>query len=188
MSRQGRGRLSTIDLLPEEAQPDIIWAMDELRKRDRLQKDILEEFNGRLADKGIGSISSSAFNRHSIKLAATARRVEDTREITKVLTEKLEPGDTDDLTIMVAELIKTLVFELLQNAGEAGLAPKQAMEMARAIQAAASAQNISADRRRKHETEMASKVGAAVDKVAEAAGLTDKRAEEIRNKVLGVRS
>jgi len=187
MSRKGRGRLSSIDLLPEEAQPEIIWAMDELRKRERLQKDILAEFNGMLADKGIGPISASAFNRHSINLAASARRLEETREITAVLTQKLQPGDTDNLTIMVAEFIKTLVFEMLNAKDEAGYSPKQAMEMARAIHAATSAQNISADRRRKLEAETESKVVEAIDTVAEATGLSKDRAKEIRNKVLGVR-
>lgn len=188
MSRQGRGRLSSIDLLPDEALPDIQWAMEELKNRDRLQKDIHEEFNGRLADRGIAPISKSAFNRHSIKLAGIARRIEETREITAVLTEKLEPGDTDNLTIMVAETIKTLVFEMLTAGGEAGFTPKQAKEMAEALRAAASSQKVSADRRVKLEKELASQVDEAVEKIAEVAGLSDERAKDIRNKVLGVRS
>jgi len=188
MSRQGRGRLSSIDLLPEEALPDIQWAMEELKNRDRLQKDIHEEFNSRLADRGIAAISKSAFNRHSIKLAGIARRIEETRGITAVLTEKLEPGDTDNLTIMVAETIKTLVFEMLTEAGEAGFNPKQAKEMAEALRAAASAQKVSAERRAKLEGELASKVDDAVEKIAEVAGLSAERAKDIREKVLGVRS
>lgn len=30
--REGRGRLSSIDQLPEEAEPDIVWANEQLRK------------------------------------------------------------------------------------------------------------------------------------------------------------
>ena len=32
--REGRGRLSSIDQLPDEAEPDILWALEELRKRE----------------------------------------------------------------------------------------------------------------------------------------------------------
>lgn len=184
MAKKGRGHLSSIDLLPDEAQPDIQWALQELKSRDRLQKDIHEEFNARLAERGLGPISSSAFNRHSIKLAGIARRMEETREITSVLTEKLEPGDTDNLTIMVAETIKTLVFEMLTDGGEAGFNPKQAKEMAEALRAAASAQKVSADRRLKVEEELANKVQDTVERVAKIQGFSKDTVNSIKAKIL----
>ena len=187
MARKGRGRLSSIDLLPDVATPDIAWAMEELRKRERLQIDILEEFNSRLADHGITPISSSAFNRHSIKLATIARRIEETRAITSVLTERLEPGDTDDLTIMVAETIKTLVFEMLTTGGEAGFNPKQAKEMAEAIRAASSAQKVSADRRQSIEKELAQKVDKVTQTIGKEAGLDAETIAKLRRDFLGVR-
>lgn len=189
MAKEGRGRLSSIELLPPEADEAILWAADELRKREKSQLQIHEEFNARLADLGIGSISKSAFNRHSMKLAYVARRMENTREITKVLTDKLVVGQEDDLTIMTAELIKTLVFELLNEAGEAGFSPKQAMEMAAAIKSAAAAQHISSTRRQKLEEETENKVDEAIEQVSKVVtGLTKERASEIRKKVLGVRN
>lgn len=184
----GRGRLSSIDLLPREADDVVLWAATELKERERSQLDIWKEFNARLADIGISGISKSAFNRHSMKIAEISRRVQTTKEITAVLTDRLQPGDEDDLTIMTAQLIKTLVFELVQSGGEAGFTPKQAMEMANAIRAATAAQNISTDRRRKQETELAAKVTDAIDKTAEVAGLSADRAAQIRRDVLGVRT
>jgi hypothetical protein len=184
MARQGRGRLSSIDLLPDEALTDIQWAMEELKNRDRLQKDIHEEFNSRLADRGIAPISKSAFNRHSIKLAGIARRIEETREITAVLTEKLEPGDTDNLTIMVAETIKTLVFEMLTDGGEAGFTPKQAKEMAEALRAAASSQKVSADRRISVQKDLAEQVEETVEKVAKIQGFSKDTVNGIKAKIL----
>lgn len=184
MAKSGRGRLSSIDLLPDDAQPEIAWAMEELNKRDRLAKDIHAEFNARLADKGIKSISPSAFGRHSVKLAKIARRIKDTREITKVLTERLEPGATDDLTIMVAETIKTLVFEMLQDGGEAGFNPKQAKEMAEALRAAAAAQKVSAERRIKVEQELADQVEDTVEQVAKLQGFSQDTVTQIKATIL----
>jgi hypothetical protein len=39
--REGRGRLSTIDLLPEEAEEDVVWALEQLRERKLPQNVIL---------------------------------------------------------------------------------------------------------------------------------------------------
>src|SRR3546814_3044775 len=65
--QEGRGRLSSIDLLPEEAEPDIVWASEQLRLREKPAKMILAEFNARLADRGIASISKSAWGRYSVR-------------------------------------------------------------------------------------------------------------------------
>ena len=54
--QDGRGRLSSIELLPDEAEPDIVWANEQLRERTMPANAILTEFNKRLADRGIGSI------------------------------------------------------------------------------------------------------------------------------------
>ncbi|WP_279480277.1 DUF3486 family protein [Aureimonas sp. SK2] len=187
MSREGRGRLNSIELLPEEAEPDIVWAMGALRERAMPQNKILDQFNGRLADRGIAPISSSAFNRHSMKLASIARRIESTRDIAAVLTERLEPGQTDDLTIAVAEMIKTLVFEMLQESEADAVTPKQAKEMAEAIRAAVAAQNVSTDRRRKVEADLAAKVEETVKKVGAERGLSADTIEAIKGGILGVR-
>lgn len=186
--RQGRGRLSAIDRLPSEADDVVAWAAQELRARDRTQIEILEEFNAKLAELSLPPVSKSAFNRHSMRLASTARRLAETREIAAALADRSDAGQSDDLTIMVAEMVKTLVYELLEKGGEAGFTPKAAKEMADAIRSAASAQNMSADRRRKIEQEMAAKTEKVVDRVAKEAGLSAERAAQIRRDVLGVRS
>jgi hypothetical protein len=185
--RRGRGRLSSIDQLPAEAEPDIVWAAGELRKRDRLQIDILAEFNARLADRGLGPISKSAFNRHSMQLAQTTRRIEETHRIVSALGERLDETASDELTVMVAELGKTLVFELLQGAGEEGFKPKDAKELAMAVRSFAQAQSVSSSRRLKLEREMAEKVEEVTEAVTREAGLSEERAAEIRREVLGVR-
>jgi hypothetical protein len=174
-------------MLPDSAQPDIAWANDELRKRERLQKDILEEFNSRLADRGIEPISSSAFNRHSMQLAETNRRIEDTHRVVSALGERLNEKSSDDLTIMVGELGKVLVFELLQGAGQSGMTPKDAKELANAARAFAQAQSVSTNRLVKLEGQMEKQVEDVTEALVKSSGLTAERAAEIRREVLGVR-
>lgn len=184
--RQGRGRLSSIDLLPEEADGVVAWAWAELNERKRTQVEIHAEFNEKLAELGIEPISLAAFNRYTLRLAATARRLEETRQIAAAVTERLGPGEADELTIMVAEAIKTLVFELLERGGEGGIDPKGAMELARALQSAVSAQSVSSRRRREVQDEFNKKTAKAVDEVARAKGLTADTVEAIKAKILGI--
>ncbi|QDG74441.1 DUF3486 family protein [Labrenzia sp. PHM005] len=192
MRRRGRGRLSSIELLPDDADPIVAWAAQELNARSLPQIDILAEFNKRLAaladDSGqnIKPISSSAFNRYSIRQAGMTRRLQQTTEIAKVLTERRLPGETDNLTIAITETIKTLVFELLEAGGEAGLSMKAAKEAAEAVRAAVAAEKMSSDRRQKVEAEFAKKAATAVNQVAKVKGLTAETADAIKAQILGV--
>ena len=157
--RSGRGRLSAIERLPAECDQIIVWAANELRNRERTQKEIYQEFSGKLealqfehfGELDIKIPSYSAFNRYSMKQAILTRRLEDTRAIAATIAEKFDAEASDDLTLIAAEAIKTLVFELLTDAGESGLNPKAALDLASALRAAAQAQGVSTQRRQKVE-------------------------------------
>lgn len=184
--RRGRGRLSSIDLLPEVADPIVAWAKDELGRRNRTQVDILADFNSRLNAVGCGPISSAAFNRKSVRLADYLRRKEQAREMAATMSETRNPDDVDDLTLMISEAIKTIISELLADAGEGGLSTKETLEMARALQAAVSAESVSAKRRREVKKEFDEKATKAIDKVAKIKGLSADAVATIRREVLGV--
>jgi len=176
---EGRGRLSSLDLLPEEAADDIVWACQQLAERRRTQADILVELNDRLGGKGLPPISRSAFSRKSIRISAMQRRLAEAREMFAGLSGQLQAKDVDDNTIALGEFIKTLILELVDDqAGDK--TPKQAMELARAYHATIAGQKISADRRKMLETAARDKAIAAVDAVAGAAGASTDRAEIIR--------
>lgn len=181
----GRGRVSSIGRLPEEAAEDVAWACEQLYQRSRDQQDILAEFNERLARKGLGPISRSAFGRQAVRLAAAQRRMRDAREMFAGLSDQFSAGDVDDNTVILGEFIKTLIQELVDDSS-GRKSPKEAMELARAYQATVSAQKVSADRRIKLEAEAKTKMTQAVDKVAKAKGLTAETAEAIKAKILGV--
>lgn len=169
----GRGRLSGIELLPEECAPIVAWAAEELQKRERTQTEIYDEFYGKmyaLHQEYRGELdftipSFSAFNRYSIRLATLTQRLNQTREIASTLATKFDAAASDDLTLIASEAIKTLVFELVTAGGEAGFDPKGAKSLADALFSATRAQGVSTARRQKVETEFMDKAAAAVKAV-----------------------
>ncbi len=194
MAKQGRGRLNRIELLPEACAHVVTWAAEELQRRDRTQTEIYEEFVGKLqavdrehrGELEIDIPSFSAFNRYSLKLATLTQRLNQTREIATALASKFDAGASDDLTLIASEAIKTLVFELVTNGGEAGFDPKSAKALADALFSATRAQGVSTNRRIKVEKEFADKVDQAVETVAKAKGLTRETAADIKRNILGV--
>ncbi len=194
MAKKSRGRLNGIELLPEECGPLIAWAADQLKDRERTQTDIYQEFYAKmeaLQREHRGELdfvipSFSAFNRYSIKLAAITQRLEQTREIATSIAGRFDPQASDDLTLIAAEAIKTLVFELITATGEAGLDPKGAMQLAAALRSATQAQGVSTARRQTVEKEFGEKVTEAVEKVAKAKGISAEASEEILSQILGV--
>lgn len=191
---KGRGRLSAIEQLPPECDQIIVWAANELRGRDRTQKEIYEEFYLKLeqlqrdfhGELDFKIPSLSAFNRYSIKQAHLTRRLEDTRAIASSIAEKFDAEASDDLTLIAAESIKTLVFELLTDAGESGIDPKGALNLAGALRAAAQAQGVSTQRRMKVEKEFAEKATEVIDTVAKAEGFSQDTVRSIKARILGL--
>lgn len=186
--REGRGRLSSIDLLPEDAEADIVWALEQLRERTMPQNAILDEFNARLADRGVAKVSKSAFSRWSVRKALQFRRLDEVRAITGDIVTGLGTDGADEVTVAVAEMVKVAAFELLE-AGD--LDPKGVMELSKALGAVVAAQKTSTEHRRKLEERAAAQVDQALDKMGEAAreaGLSSDRVAQIRRDVLGVRS
>lgn len=183
--RRGRGRLSTIDLLPDEAQPDVEWALEELRERKKHQTDILRAFNARLEARGIKPVSKSTFSRYAVRKAIQFRQLDEARRISSELVEALGADGADDLTIAVGEMLKLAAMQIVEGGK---LSPKDIMELARAVQSATSAQKTSAEHRRRMEERIADKVDEAVEQVAKVKGITAETAEAIKSQILGVRA
>lgn len=190
----GRGRLSGIELLPEECAPIVAWAAEELQKRERTQTEIYDEFYEKmnaLHQEYRGELdftipSFSAFNRYSIRLATLTQRLNQTREIASTLASKFDAAASDDLTLIASEAIKTLVFELVTAGGEAGFKPSAAKSLADALYSATRAQGVSTNRRQKVEEEFAAKAKEAVKTVAKARGISAESADQILDQILGV--
>lgn len=182
----GRGRLNSLDLLPEEAADDVVWACQQLALRTRTTADILFEFNDRLTAKGLETVSRSAFYRAAAQRSAAQRRMQDARAMFEGIASQFTASDVDENTIILGEFLKTLIVELVSDAG-GNKSPKEAMELARAYHATVAAQKISSDRRRILEAEFAAKTETAIEQVVKEGGLSKERAAEIRRAVLGAR-
>ncbi|MTW19105.1 DUF3486 family protein [Rhodoplanes serenus] len=192
----GRGQISGLDRLPAWADEAKLWAFQELKKRERTQLDILEEFNGRLRAAALTNgvmdppqVSRSAFNRASMRLSVLGRRLEEAKEIAAVLAPKLEEAGDDSLTLLVSESIKMLAHEMLSNAGELeadGSTAQMLMFTGRALEHAEKAKRISSDTRVKLEAEWRAKTAKTVDAVAKQEGLSADVVEQIKARILGV--
>lgn len=186
--REGRGRLSTLDMLPPTAEPDMVWALEALNERSMPQKAILAELNARLADRGIAGVSSSAFNRWSIRKALQFRRLNEIREIAAELNRSLGTSDTDEVTIAIGELTKGVIYERLENADELGT--KNIRELSASLKDVVNAQRASADHRRKLEERVNAQVETIADRTEEVLrekGLGAETVAQIRRDVLGLR-
>lgn len=190
---KGRGRLSVIDRLPQECDEVVSWAATALVDRDQDQTIIYGEFVEKLiaiqGETGLGFTipSRSSFNRHSIKLSQMTRRLEQARVIAETISERMDAKSSDDLTLIAAETIKTLVLEILTSKGEAGLDPKGAKALADALRSAALAQNISTVRRQKHNETFEKQIDETLEKVSGEAGLSSEVIARLRSEFLGVK-
>jgi len=193
---KGRGRLSSIDLLPREVDDIVAWAADELGNRDRTQLDIYQEFVSRLEGRMAefrGELEFEipglrSFNRHAVRLARMSRMLDETREIVSAMADKFDPKKSDDLTVTTAETIKALVLHMLNaSQGDIDLAQAKDVKMlASAFRDALHAQSVSSDRRRKAEAEFETKVKDAVSTVARTKGLSAETVAAIQSEILGV--
>jgi predicted NBD/HSP70 family sugar kinase len=113
--RPGRGRPSSIDLLPEDIRLQLNAA---LRERRLTQKQILKAINPLLKERGEKTISRSAVNRYSMQIEEKGAMMREAREAADALVGGLGEQKGTDLGRAVTEMVKTLSFDLVVNGGE----------------------------------------------------------------------
>jgi len=190
MARVGRGRLSSLDLLPEEAEDDVLWAFGQLKANKKTQVEILESLNLRLSMKGIEPISSSAFNRKAMRLNKMSTRLSEAREIAGVLANRFEDGSDEELTLLVSETIKMLVYETLErvdNPKADVFSSEMLGNLANALKSAEQAKRISVDTRSRIEKDFKVKAEDAVEQVAKTKGLSQESTDALKAALLGIR-
>lgn len=198
--REGRGRLSTIDTLPEECDEDIAWANEQLRDRKMPGNEILRQFNARLADKGVKGVSKGAFSRYSLRLATEVRKMDATRQITDVILRRIPPGERSDGMIAATELLKYRILEMVMSEEEPD--PKLLNVASLALQRLGSTAARQADVKRREKADQreeearaaeqaaqakaAEEAAESVAKIATEVGLSAERVRELRRGVLGL--
>jgi hypothetical protein len=197
----GRGRISSIDRLPEWCDDAVRGAFTALKENKLTQLEILDQLNGAITTAAwaqgitdadaIPQISRSAFNRRSLRLAKMGRRLEETREIAAILTPKFEGENAEQITLLLAQTIKSLTYEMLESAGDLGADGETAemlMFASRALKHAEEAQRISADTKARILRDFTEKAEKTVDAVAKAKGLSAETVETIKANILGIRA
>ncbi len=183
--REGRGHLSSIDMLPDEAEGAIVWANDQLRDRKLPTAVIHAEFNEKLADVGLGPISKSAFGRYAVRKAIQFRRLDEIQRMGGELARTMDAKAPDEVTVAVAELLKVAAFEILE---EGDVSTKGIMELSRALQAAVSAQKTSAEYRERLEKEVQTRLAEAAKQAGEIGkkkGVSPEALAEINRALMG---
>ncbi|WP_321447402.1 phage protein Gp27 family protein [uncultured Cohaesibacter sp.] len=195
MARKGRGRLSSIDLWPDEADFLIEWAVVELGKHDRTQVDILKELNEKILelndsgvlDEPIEPVTSSTFNRYTLRLAREQRRKRENQLIMSALHDELNPKAAAKQEQVLFEFLKTLTFEILTSSGEGKLTPKNALELANALKAIMQAENTSNRLRKEMQKDFDAKTEEVIEKASQSAGLSADQVSQLRRDFLGLR-
>src|SRR3546814_3784181 len=109
---------------------------------------ILAEFNARLADRGIASISKSAWGRYSVRKAIQFRKLDQVHHISGELAATLGTDGPDHVTMLIAEMVKVAAFQLLEGGD---VSTKGLMELSRAVATSVGAQKTPAEHRRSEE-------------------------------------
>jgi len=190
MQRKGRGRLSSIEMLPEHAQPAVQLALEELSARDREQQDILADFNAALAklDPPVEPISKSAFNRYSMRFAYQARKLTEAREMAASMAERMDDMPEGDVGLMLGETVKILINDVVMNEMLSGKSPS-ILVLKAASDSLAKLETGRLANARTAQIKVRDFIEKAADAAADAAtakGLTDDTVQSIRSEVLGV--
>jgi hypothetical protein len=183
--QEGRGHLSSIDMLPDEAEAAIVWANDALRERKLPSAVILAEFNEKLADVGIEPISKSAWGRYAVRKAIQFRRLDEIQRMGGELARTMDAKAPDEVTVAVAELVKVAAFEILE---EGEVSTSGLMQISRALQSAVSAQKTSAEYRERLEKEVQARLAEAAKQAGEIGkkkGVSPEALAEINRALMG---
>ncbi|MGV8936983.1 MAG: phage protein Gp27 family protein [Allorhizobium sp.] len=189
---KGRGRLSSIQLLPQECVPVVIWAAEELQKNARTQVDIYKDFEEKLigvmaaTDIPFEIPSLRSFNRYSLDLALSAQDISEVRAMATAVLGSIDPEQDDDVTKFVTASIKAAAAGIVRSQ-RGKLRPKDLLDLSRTLKEAALAQTTSAVHRQRIEAEMRQKTEKVLERLKPEPGLSKESIARLRRDLFGVR-
>lgn len=188
---RGRGRLSSIDLLPDHANQAVNEALAQLGERNMEQQEILAELNGKLAalDPPVDPISRSAFNRYSLRFAAQFTKLAEGREMAAAMAERMDEMPEGDIGLMLAETVKVLINDVVMDGMLSGESPsigvlKEASNALKALEQGRLANAKTSQIKVRDFVEQAADVASTA---AAEQGLTAETIAAIRGEILGVK-
>lgn len=188
MAAGRRGRLSTIDMLPDEAGEDVRWAIGELNARKRTAESIRLELNERLLGLGCDPISSSSFNRYSVFIARHGQAMSQVRGVAALIAERMDEEPDGDVGLLLAETIKTMIYDVMMQEALSDEAPsmKMLLAAAEAVQRLELARSTNLKAAHFKREKFIEKAAEMAEEVAREKGLGTETVEAIKSAILGV--
>lgn len=179
----GRGRLSSIDNLPEDLRINLNKA---LRERRLTQQEITNHFNQLLQDRGQSAISKSAINRYSKQIEEKGAMMREAREAAQALVGGLsEQKDQGDLGRAVSEMVKTLAMDVVLKHGTSGdIEVAVLKDLAQIVERVERAAKLGIDREVKIKEEIAKETADKLEKAVNEGSL-DKNSAAKAMQILG---
>lgn len=184
-----RRQPSSIDKLPEE----IRELIGKLRENDKFTIDqILEHLKGLDVD-----VSRSAIGRHVKTMAEISERMAQSRAMATALTARFGDEPDNRVARLNRELVQGIVMTTLTASEEdedgnirpVTFNPEENLQLARTLQALASAEKIDTDRQLVLRRELAKEAAKAVDRVAaREGGMSKDTIAAIKREILGIAS
>ncbi|MCP3942752.1 MAG: DUF3486 family protein [Desulfobacteraceae bacterium] len=178
----GRGRPSSIDLLPEDIRLQLNEA---LRDRRLTQKEIRQGINDLLEKRGKDPVSKSAVNRYSMHIEEKGAMMREAREAADALVGGLGEQKGTDLGRAVTEMVKTLSFDLVLKDG--GIDVDTLNKVALIAQRIERASKISLEREAQLRRQILEEAAETVEETAIQNGMNEEQAQLWREKVLGIK-
>ncbi len=182
------GQISNIEKLPNELR---LYLIKLLENPNCTQQEVAELVNDKAGAK---VVSKSSVNRYAIKMKEFSERNRQAREVAKVYLASCEEDTGVELSKVVTEQIRMLVFDLLmasnnlkeaENSEQIQEMAFTASKLARAVKDIESATTINMEREEKMKKK-AEATAASVEKKIKASGLSDNTIEEIKAQILGI--
>ncbi len=184
-------RPSSIDKLPAEIREEL---NSFLRDPSITQEQATDRTNDLLAELGIDyRVSKSSVNRYSMRMESIGAKLRQSREISEMWIANLGSQPQGQLGKLVNEMIRTMAFETSAHLAESEdpVPPKALKELALTVQRLESAANMNAERERKIKKqardEALEEAAEKVEKIGGKVGLSQKRVDEIKRDILGIR-
>ena len=132
-------------------------------------------------------MSRSAFHRKALWLAAYGLQITQAREIAAVMAEKLGQAPEGDVSALLNDTIRTMVFDLMAGVSlEEADSIKMLKEAAMTLYRLDQSRKLAAGSRREMMAAFEAKASEAVSAVVKARGISAETAEEIKARILGI--
>lgn len=188
MKKSSRGRVSKVELLPDEVKR-FLDAM--LRDKRHSQQEILDEVNSQL--KAIGAsedalLSSSGLNRYASRMEQIGKKMRETNAIADAWVARLGDKPTSQIGKLVTQMIHTMAFDLSldMQQGEDPVSIGELKDLALTIQRLEQAETASVKREKEIRKAFAEEAAANTEQLAKAQGLSQSAIDAIKSGILGI--